>query len=178
MDYFIIREDFSLSDPLLPPSGSLPIESSAQDLRYAEDLAKLTQQANSLSQRIAAASGPLCILLADDDDHVRAMLAATLAHRKYEILQARSGPEALALTQARHPHLVLLDVHMPGFNGFEVCHAIRADPELAETIVIMVTGASHPTDVQQGQSAGANAYLTKPYSPSQLLQVMDSLLAR
>jgi DNA-binding response OmpR family regulator len=75
-----------------------------------------------------------------------------------------------------HPALVLLDVQLPDLSGLEVCRRIRADPHLASTRIVMLTAAAQPDDVARGLAAGADHYLTKPFSPIQLLGLVGRLL--
>lgn len=116
-------------------------------------------------------------MIADDEASLRLLVAATLASEDYEIVEAGTGAEALAVVRAEHPRLVLLDVHMPGMDGFEVCRRIKADPELAGTTVVMLTAASHDEDRAGGDRVGADGYLTKPFSPLDLLQVVGRTMS-
>src|ERR1700737_4552851 len=95
------------------------------------------------------------ILVADDSVTIVAMVSARLAR----------GAAALALVRERRPRLVVLDVEMPGLDGIAVTEQIRADPELVGTLVILLTGNAHPEHVDAGIAAGADAYVTKPFSP-------------
>ena len=118
------------------------------------------------------------LLIADDETSLRLLVAATLASEDYEILEAGNGLEALAIARAEQPRLVLLDVQMPGMDGLEVCRQIKADPALASTVVVMLTSLSRPENEEDGRAAGADTYLTKPFSPLDLLQVVEGAMAR
>ncbi|MBM2811790.1 MAG: response regulator receiver protein [Chloroflexi bacterium] len=115
------------------------------------------------------------IMIADDDPSLRMLVAATLASEDYEILEAGSGLEALAVARSARPKVVLLDFHMPEMDGFEVCRSLRTDPALALIRVILLTSANHPEERAAGLAAGADAYLTKPFSPIELLQAVGAL---
>jgi DNA-binding response OmpR family regulator len=86
------------------------------------------------------------------------------------LLTASDGEEALDVVANHHPELVFLDVQMPRKNGFEVSTAIKADPALAGTTVILLTAKGQAVDREQGLAAGADQYLTKPFDPDDLLR--------
>jgi len=109
------------------------------------------------------------ILIADDDAQVRLLVHVTIASDAYFVLEATDGDEAWEILQTCRPDVVLLDVHMPGRDGVALTRAIRADPLLAPTRVILLTGAGTPEHVAAGYAAGADHYLLKPFSPLQLL---------
>lgn len=115
------------------------------------------------------------LLIADDEAGVRSLVKMTLESEAYEILEASDGLEALALVEKHRPHLVLLDVSMPGMSGFEVCRSIRADPGLKEVRVIMLTALAQETDIAEGKAAGADDYFTKPFSPVALIRKVEEV---
>lgn len=119
----------------------------------------------------------LKLLIADDDASLRLLVSATLSSEEYEILQATTGTEALQLAQSQRPRLVLLDVRMPGMDGVEVCRRIKSDPDLHATRVVMLTAEDAKADKEAGLAAGADAYLTKPFWPIQLLTTVERLMA-
>ncbi|MBI4504755.1 MAG: response regulator [Chloroflexi bacterium] len=116
------------------------------------------------------------LLIADDDPTLRNLVRTTLESDEYEILEAGTGDEALAVARAERPQLVLLDVQMPGLTGFAVCRELKADPETRDTIVVMLTSRSQEADLAEGRAAGADEYLTKPFSPLRLLRLVESVL--
>ena len=107
-------------------------------------------------------SRPSTILIVDDKHIVRLTLKAQLAPEGYELAFASNGLEALEQAKALNPDLILLDVMMPGMDGFEVCQRLRADPELAEVPVIMVTALDDNASRLKGLEAGADDFITKP----------------
>jgi two-component system, OmpR family, phosphate regulon response regulator PhoB len=117
------------------------------------------------------------LLIADDEPSLRLLVAATLASEDYDIIEAGDGAEALKLAKAERPKLALLDVNMPIMNGLEVCRLIKSDPDLSSTAVVMLTSASQPSEREAGFAAGANEYLTKPFSPIQLLRVIEQFVS-
>jgi two-component system chemotaxis response regulator CheY len=95
---------------------------------------------------------------------------------EYDVSQAMDGEEAMKVAEEMIPDLILLDVNMPGLNGFEVLRRVKQMPSLAHTKVVMVTARSDEADRFLGKSLGADEYLTKPFSPLKLLQRVTELL--
>jgi CheY-like chemotaxis protein len=116
------------------------------------------------------------VLIADDEPRLRQLVRVTIASNQYEVLEAEDGDEAWALIQQHRPALVILDVKMPGRDGLELTRAIKAAPELAGIHVILLTAYGQDPDVQAGQDAGADLFLTKPFSPLQLLTAVERAL--
>ena len=116
------------------------------------------------------------VLVADDQPSLRLLVSATLASEEVEVVEAADGDEAWRLLQERHPRVALLDVQMPGRTGLELSRAIRADAGLADMHIILLTSKALSSDVEAGLAAGANRYLTKPFSPLELLEEVDRAL--
>src|SRR5262249_40816844 len=105
---------------------------------------------------------PAKILVVDDTVHNVKMLVDLLTARGYATVTAASGPEALERVEAERPDLVLLDVMMPGMDGYEVCRRIRANPDYGILPVVMVTALDPTRERVKGLDAGADDFLTKP----------------
>jgi DNA-binding response OmpR family regulator len=116
------------------------------------------------------------ILVVDDEPYVVTLVRVTLEDESLRIVEATNGVEALAVAERERPLLVLLDVRMPQLDGFEVCRRLKADPRLSTTKVIMLTASGQEADRTLGRTAGADEYLTKPFSPLALLDLVHSLL--
>ena len=116
------------------------------------------------------------VVIADDESSMRLLVHATIESDDYSVLEASDGVEAWTLIQKHQPSLVLLDVQMPGRTGLEVLRAIKADPSLKETRVILLTSKAMESDVETGLIAGADFYLTKPFSPLDLLTRVEEAL--
>jgi DNA-binding response OmpR family regulator len=116
------------------------------------------------------------ILVADDNEINRDILATRLHANGYEVLHASDGEEALAITRQYRPNLILLDIMMPKIDGIEVCKRVKADAVLQFTPVILVTAKSDTGDVVEGLDAGADEYLTKPVDQRALIARVRALL--
>jgi len=116
------------------------------------------------------------VVIADDEPSMRLLVHATIDSDDYYVVEAADGDQAWALIQAHKPALVLLDVQMPGRSGLEVLRSIKADPTLKRTRVILLTAKAQEADVEAGLIAGADFYLTKPFSPLDLLTRVDEAL--
>ena len=116
------------------------------------------------------------IVVADDSMTILAMVSSRLTRAGYDVITASRGDEALRLVQENRPRLVLLDVEMPGLDGVEVARRIRADEALAGTFIVLLTSLSEASEVATGMAAGADAYLTKPFSPQDLQTQVEQLI--
>jgi CheY-like chemotaxis protein len=114
------------------------------------------------------------ILVCDNEPALRALVRATL--EGYEIVEAKDGDESVELAASAEPDLVILDMMMPGRTGLEVIAELRADPAKATLPVVMLTARAQAGDRAAAESAGANRFLTKPFSPAELLQTVEELL--
>lgn len=117
------------------------------------------------------------VLIADDDEALADAIAATLDLEGLNTVAAHDGEKALALARALQPDLILLDVMMPGRSGIEVCATLKTDPMTASIPVIFITAKSANTDRMVGIAAGADDYLTKPFSPTELIAIVNGALA-
>lgn len=116
------------------------------------------------------------VLIADDEPSLRLLVSATLASDEYAMLEAADGDAAWQLLQQHRPEVAILDVQMPGRTGLELARAIKGDPALVNTKVILLTSRAQAADVAAGLAAGADLYLTKPFSPLELLTVVEKAL--
>jgi len=116
------------------------------------------------------------VLVVDDDPFIRKLVATTLEDvGEFELHEAADGLEALEIAQRERPTLVFLDVDMPRLDGINACRRIREDPTTGRTTIVMLT-AAHGDDVERrAEDAGADLFLTKPFSPLDLLRLVDRL---
>jgi DNA-binding response OmpR family regulator len=119
---------------------------------------------------------PDTLLIAEDDPLLLPLLKATFRTSGLRVLTAGTGTQALDLARAERPDLMLLDVGLPEMSGYEVCRALKTDPETAGIRVVMLTARAGLADQRLAAEAGAETYLTKPFSPGALLEVVRSLL--
>ena len=118
------------------------------------------------------------ILVADDDADIRDLVAFKLEQVGLEVIAVGDGEAALEEARAMQPELAVLDISMPGLSGIDVCRLLRADPATAGMLIIMLTARVQEQDVEGGFSAGADDYVTKPFSPRELVSRIQALLSR
>ena len=117
------------------------------------------------------------VLMVDDEEAVLALVAATLGNNdRYRLLLAKNGEEALHLAREQRPDMLFLDIMMPGRDGYDVCQELKNDPATKNIPVVMLTALVQQTDHQKALGAGADDYLTKPFSPTVLLQKIEQIL--
>ncbi|NBQ87601.1 MAG: response regulator [Betaproteobacteria bacterium] len=118
-------------------------------------------------------------LIVEDQPDIRKLIVMTLEFEDLELHEADNGADGWRLAQGLRPQIMLLDVMMPGeLDGYQVCRKVKADPVLARTTkVVLLTARGQQADLEQGQKAGCDAYLTKPFSPLELLDTIDRLCA-
>jgi CheY-like chemotaxis protein len=119
------------------------------------------------------------ILIVDDDPMIRKLIATTLEDISgYRLQEAGDGVEALERAVTARPEIVFLDVDMPRLNGIETCRRLRSDPATAGATIVMLTAMSDGPAQDSAIAAGADLFLTKPFSPLRLLRLVDELGAR
>lgn len=116
------------------------------------------------------------ILVADDERALRVLIAGTLEIGGFNILEADNGTEALELVKRERPALIILDVMMPGMTGYEVCKCIKTNPDIADTKVLILTAKGQLSDKEAAWEAMADFYLAKPFSPKELLSMVEEIL--
>lgn len=117
------------------------------------------------------------ILVVDDEPFICRSLTYILRKDDYRVLEARDGEEGLAMIREQKPDLVFLDVMMPKLDGFDVTKQVRADVALAGVKIVLLTARGQTCDKDAGLAAGAVRHLTKPFSPSYILELARSLLS-
>ncbi|HZK57251.1 MAG TPA: response regulator [Clostridia bacterium] len=116
------------------------------------------------------------ILIADDERALRLLVAGTLEIGNYSILETDNGIDALKMAVEEKPDLIILDVMMPGIDGYEVCRKIKTDSELKDTKILILTAKGQQTDKIAAKKALADYYLAKPFSPAELLVMVEEIL--
>jgi two-component system phosphate regulon response regulator PhoB len=118
------------------------------------------------------------ILVVEDEADILEVLEYTLAREGYRVLGSRDGAEALVLARREAPRLILLDLMLPGLDGLEVCRRLKADAVTRDVPIIMVTAKGEESDVVLGLGLGADDYVTKPFSPKELVARIRTVLRR
>jgi two-component system chemotaxis response regulator CheY len=116
------------------------------------------------------------VLVVDDDPFIRKLIATTLEDvAEFELHEAADGLEALEVAERERPTLVFLDVDMPRLDGITACRRLRENPLTSNTTIVMLTAAHGDTVERSAEEAGADLFLTKPFSPLDLLHLVDRL---
>lgn len=120
------------------------------------------------------------IAIVEDESHIRALLEQTLEDLEgdFEVFTAANGAEGLQLIQREQPRLVFLDIMMPRMNGYDVCAAVRANPALAHTVIVMLTAKGQDSDRVRGLEVGADYFVTKPFDPDEVLDLARQIIAK
>jgi len=116
------------------------------------------------------------VLVVDDEPDVLLLCRLNLQQRGHELLEASEGSQALELARERHPDVIVLDLMMPGINGYDVLEALQGDDATSDIPVLVLTAKSLRADRERSHGLGASAFLTKPFMPSELCEMVDSLL--
>jgi DNA-binding response OmpR family regulator len=124
-----------------------------------------------------ALDGPnnIQVLVVDDEKMIRSLLKMSLQRMGYDVVTAEAGPEALALFEERHFDLVLLDILMPGMDGFALCAELRS---ISDVPIVMLTALNRPDDIVRGLEAGADNYITKPFTFKEVEARIRAILRR
>lgn len=116
------------------------------------------------------------LVVEDEEDVLELLLAVFEDFTNYRVLSASDGSEALALAREVNPDIIVLDIQLPGLNGYEVCKAIKSDQNMRTAKVLVISGMAQYSDRQIGQEAGADLYITKPFSIDELLEAVQGLM--
>ncbi|HZM18258.1 MAG TPA: response regulator [Gaiellaceae bacterium] len=116
------------------------------------------------------------VLVADDDPDILLLMTLTLERDGYDVVAAKDGLGALEAAVERVPHLVLLDLMMPGLDGYEVTRRLRLEPATKDLPIVIVTAAAEESQAARALDAGADAYMKKPFSPRELLAKTAALI--
>ncbi len=120
---------------------------------------------------------PTRILVADDDPSILRLLQLNFELEGYEVATASDGEEALAQARASSPDVIVLDVMMPGLDGWEVCRRLKEDEALRDVPVVLLTALGQERERRHGLAMGASEYVQKPFDPDQLVNVVKGTLA-
>ena len=118
------------------------------------------------------------VLYVEDNEFNRKIVRQLLTRTTYRLREAADGEAALGMVRQERPDLILMDVQLPKMSGLDVTRALRGDPATADVPIIVVTSFALSGDEQRAMAAGASAYIAKPYSPRELLELIHTFLAK
>jgi two-component system, cell cycle response regulator DivK len=118
------------------------------------------------------------ILVIEDQEDLRGILRDLLTGSGYEVVEAADGNDGVAKAQTVRPDLILMDIQLPGLDGYEATRQIKANQQLASTPIIAVSSFAMKGDEEKARAAGCDHYVTKPYSPIQLLRIIRGFLSK
>lgn len=121
---------------------------------------------------------PKKILVVEDESDIRKLVSYHLTQERFQVLDAEDGERALKVLQSEKPHLIVLDLMLPGLSGLELCRRLRDRPETSRIPVLMLTAKASEADRVVGLEMGADDYLTKPFSPRELVARVKAILRR
>jgi CheY-like chemotaxis protein len=127
---------------------------------------------------LAVTHHPGVLLVADDDEDTRALFRTLLTARGHRVVEARDGAECLEAARTARPDLLMLDLRMPGLDGFEVMNRLRSDPSTAALPVLAITAMAEATIQERALKAGCAGILVKPVSPREVMTLVERLLVR
>lgn len=118
------------------------------------------------------------ILLVDDEPYILRSLSFVLEREGYQVLTASDGVDALETIRRVKPSMVFLDIMLPRKNGYEICAEVKEDPLLSATHIVMLSAKGQQVDRERGMLAGADEYMTKPFSPREIVEYVRVIFAR
>jgi CheY-like chemotaxis protein len=116
------------------------------------------------------------VLICDDDPVILRLVQVNLELEGYEVISARHGGEAVELGFRERPDLIILDIMMPRMDGYEACRRLKNDPSTSHIPVVFLSAKAQQTDIEKGKSYGVDEYMTKPFDPSDLVDVVKRLV--
>ncbi|MEK8024208.1 MAG: response regulator [Candidatus Hydrogenedentota bacterium] len=120
--------------------------------------------------------GHIHILIVEDEKYIREMIAYNLVREMFYVTSVSTGESAISIARARLPNIILLDLMLPGIDGFEVCRRLKQDAVTAKIPIVIVSARTDPEDQKNGFRAGAAAYVTKPFRPRSLIDKVRKIL--
>lgn len=116
------------------------------------------------------------VLIVEDEETILELCSTIFKLEGYRVLCARDGEEALKITREYNPDIVVLDIQLPKINGNEVCKSVKSDPTMSHIKILVLSGMAQDSDLQEAQKAGADAYMTKPFSSTAIVEKVEELL--
>ncbi|HEV3471725.1 MAG TPA: response regulator [Actinomycetota bacterium] len=125
---------------------------------------------------MATAENEKRILVADDDPVILRLIQVNLELEGYKVLTANNGEEAVATATSETPDLVILDIMMPRLDGYQTCEQLKANDATKDIPVVFLSAKAQQADIEKGKSYGVEEYLTKPFDPTELIEVVERLV--
>jgi len=119
---------------------------------------------------------PKKVLVCDDELYILESVSYVVRGEGFQVITAEDGEQGLALAELERPDLILLDVMMPGKNGFQICQQLKQNPATCGAYLILLTAMGQERDAEEGYRSGADEYMTKPFSPRNLRKRLHELL--
>ena len=116
------------------------------------------------------------VLVVDDEAFIRKMIEVRLKDAGFSVVEAQNGHEALEKVLSEKPSVIIMDVMMPGMDGFQACEMIRGTPEISDTPILMLTARGQMIDMERAMALGVREYITKPFSPRKLTEKVIDML--
>ena len=164
--------------PPPPEGGALSPELRglfAPKSRYQRASFTLTAMTTQGEQPVSRAAAPVRILVVDDDEVIRQLITLNLELEGFEVHEASDGEDALRTVLTVNPAVVTLDIMMPNLDGWDAAARLRANPETAHIKVVLLSARAQEADVRRGVRMGVDAYLTKPFDPDDLVEIVRRL---
>ena len=117
------------------------------------------------------------ILIVDDEPSITVPLKFLMEQHRFEVVVVHNGEDALSVIKVFEPDLVILDIMLPGLDGFQVCQTLKEDPERKLVKVIFLSAMTRDLDIAKGNTLGADAYITKPFSNADVVSLVNDLLS-
>ena len=117
------------------------------------------------------------VLICDDDPVILRLIQVNLELEGYEVLLAHDGEKAIEVAQAGRPDLIILDIMMPRLDGYQTCERLKADDSTKEIPVVFLSAKAQQSDIEKGRTFGVSEYVTKPFDPNDLVDVVERVLA-
>jgi CheY-like chemotaxis protein len=117
------------------------------------------------------------ILICDDDPVILRLLQVNLELEGFDVLLGHNGEEAVEIAQAEHPDLIILDIMMPRMDGYQACEKLKSLEDTRDIPVVFLSAKAQQSDIEKGKSFGVADYLTKPFDPNDLIDVLERLLS-
>jgi twitching motility two-component system response regulator PilG len=168
--------DFSFEAQYEAALVLLNLERASESVPYLKAALALRPHALDVKRVLNSIQARTLVLVVDDSPTIRLALSQFLERNHCSVVFAENGMEAISKLQSAMPQLILLDINMPGMDGYQTCKVVRANPETKAVPIVMLSGKDGFFDKVKGRLAGSSDYLTKPFKPSELRDVLQKFV--